>query len=135
MTIKSEQFEQFGFKKTTVDEIAQGAGVSKRTLYEMFESKERIMSDLVMTEALLVRKSILSQLKTIDDPLEKLKTFTKMAMDYFRRNSFLGKVLSGDAGLYAPFLKDEIKAIEEGHILQVYVVGKGSFKPPHIPSV
>ncbi len=114
LQVAKEKFEQFGFKKTTVDEIAQGAGVSKRTLYEMFESKEKILSELVITEALSVRRNVLNQLKNIENPLEKLKTFTKLAMDYFRDNPFLSKVLNDDSGLYAPFLKDEIKTIEEG---------------------
>lgn len=114
LLVAKEKFDQFGFKKTTVDEIAQGAGISKRTLYEMFESKEKILSELVTTEALSVRRNILGQLKKLSDPLEKLKTLTQMAMDYFRRNPFLGKVLSDDTGLYAPFLTDEIRTIEQG---------------------
>lgn len=114
LRVAKEKFEQFGFKKTTVDEIAMGAGISKRTLYEMFGSKEKILSDLIMDEALSIRRDILNQLKKMDDPLEKLKAFTEATKVFFQKNPFLGKVLNDEQGLYAPFLNDEIKIIEEG---------------------
>lgn len=112
--VAKELFQRFGYRKTTVDEIAAGAGISKRTLYEMFDSKEKILSEVVMNEALLLKQVAQEQLNAIADPLKKLKCFTKLGMDYFDSNPFLGKVLSDESGFYAPFLKDEIKTIEEG---------------------
>lgn len=112
--VAKELFERFGFKKTTVDEIAAGSGISKRTLYEMFESKEQILSELVMYEALLIRKMIQKELKEMNDPLAQMENFLKMAGDYFKSNPFLCKVLSDDNHMYAPFLRNEIQVIEEG---------------------
>lgn len=112
--VAKELFERFGFKKTTVDEIAAGAGISKRTLYEMFESKEEILSELVMNEGRYIEKIARKELRAIDDPLDKIEKFTAMSVEYFASHPFLGKVLSDDSGLYAPFLKDEIKIIEKG---------------------
>lgn len=112
--VAKELFEKFGYKKTTVDEIAAGAGISKRTLYEMFDSKENILSELVIHEGLLLEKLTRREINTIHDPLNKLERFTILSMDYFINNPFLGKVLNDESGLYAPFLNDEIKTIEEG---------------------
>lgn len=113
LKIAKDNFEQFGYKKTTVDEIATNAGISKRTLYEMFSSKENILSELVMNEAFLYRSIMDNKLKNIEDPLEKLKIFTKSSVVYFRGNPFLEKILNDESGLYAPFLKDEISYIEK----------------------
>ena len=63
LTLAKRRFERFGFTKTTVDEIARDAGISKRTLYQEFESKEKILEELFMFEALSVRKVILNQIK------------------------------------------------------------------------
>ena len=112
--VSKELFERFGYRKTTVDEIAAGAGISKRTLYEMFDCKEKLLSELVIHEALLFEKLIQREINLINDPLIKLERFTILSMKYFASNPFLGKVLSDESGLYAPFLKDEIKTIEEG---------------------
>ena len=75
LSLSKKRFERFGYNKTTVDEIASDAGVSKRTLYQEFESKEKILQELFMFEALSVRKAILNQIKKITDPSEKLQTY------------------------------------------------------------
>jgi len=56
-----ELFSRFGFKKTTVDEIAEYARISKRTMYAVFESKEKILAELVMSEALSFRKFLMGR--------------------------------------------------------------------------
>lgn len=40
-------FNQYGYRKVTVDDIAQKRGISKRTLYQHFESKEEIVKQVV----------------------------------------------------------------------------------------
>jgi AcrR family transcriptional regulator len=109
-----KKFEYYGFKKTTVDEIAEEAGISKRTIYETFSSKEKILSELVIAEALKSRKLVLSQLKAVEDPFKKLLLFIELAANYFLDNPFLGKVLNDEERLFSPFLSDEIGVIESG---------------------
>lgn len=41
------EFFQFGYTKVTVDEIAKAAGVSKKTIYHHFPSKEMILKDVM----------------------------------------------------------------------------------------
>jgi AcrR family transcriptional regulator len=43
----SELFFQFGFSKVTTDEIAASAGISKKTLYKYFESKEVLFAEVI----------------------------------------------------------------------------------------
>lgn len=109
-----ELFSRFGFKKTTVDEIAEAAGVSKRTMYEVFTNKESILADLVMAEGLAFRKMSVGQMKLIDDPAQKLRLLCDLSTQYFDENPFLGQVLADDAGLYTPFLGNEIRVLEDG---------------------
>jgi AcrR family transcriptional regulator len=42
-----ELFRHYGFKKTTMGEIAKRAGVSRPTLYARYESKEHIFAAVV----------------------------------------------------------------------------------------
>lgn len=42
-----KQFKQFGFKSVTMDDIARSAGVSKKTLYELFEDKDELVLESV----------------------------------------------------------------------------------------
>jgi AcrR family transcriptional regulator len=134
-----ELFGRFGFKKTTVDEIAELAGISKRTIYEVFHSKEAILAELVMFEALSFRRSCLGQIKHISDPAEKLRVFCRLSSDYFVDNLFLGQVLADDQGLFAPFLTNEHYLVETGIkeiISRLLVDGlqQGIFHPMDLPS-
>ncbi len=112
--VAKELFERFGYKKTTVDEIAANAGISKKTLYEIFAGKEKLLSELVIHEGLRCEKMIQNELNDIADPWFKLERYIQISEDYFVSNPFLGKVLCDESGLYAPFLKNEINTIEDG---------------------
>lgn len=41
------EFMQFGYTKITVDEVAKAAGVSKKTIYQYFNSKEEIFWEVM----------------------------------------------------------------------------------------
>ena len=114
LTFAKKRFERFGFNKTTVDEIARDAGISKRTLYQEFESKEKILEELFMFEALSVRKVILNQIKKVAEPAERLQTYIRLAIKYLNHNPFIVSVLHDESGFFAPFLKDKPCIIEQG---------------------
>jgi AcrR family transcriptional regulator len=133
LTLAKKKFERFGFNKTTVDEIAKGASISKRTLYQEFENKEKILEELFMFEALSVRKAILNQINKIIEPTEKLQTFIRLALKYLDQNPFIVSVLHDELGFFKPFLKDKPRIIETG-IEEIFVnilkegVEKGVFR-------
>ncbi len=42
-----EMFLQYGFSKVTMDEIATGLGMSKKTIYKFFSGKENLVRELI----------------------------------------------------------------------------------------
>lgn len=114
LSLAKKRFERFGFNKTTVDEIAKDAGISKRTLYQEFENKAKILEELLMYEALSVRRAILNQIGKITDPSEKLQTYIRLSNKYLEQNPFIVNVLNDATGFYAPFLKEKPHLIEKG---------------------
>ncbi len=134
LDISKQRFDRFGFKKTTVDEISRDGGISKKTLYENFKSKEDIFVSLFIKEALTARKAILSKLENIEDSLEKIRQFMLVSRDYFREEPFMVKVLQDDNGLYAPFLKNKYRIFVEEGILGIFSdileqgIEKGEFR-------
>jgi len=128
------RFERFGFKKTAVDEIAQDVGISKRTLYEIFENKERILAEVVKSEATSFSTYCVDRLGQISDPVSRLQTLAELTREYFESNPFLGRVLSDDEGFYAPFLGGEIEFVELGIIRMIASIlrrgmREGAFRP------
>lgn len=55
------RFQHYGFKKTTIDEIAADAGVGKGTVYLHFDSKD----DILRTLALEVKRNVTEQMRAI----------------------------------------------------------------------
>jgi AcrR family transcriptional regulator len=66
-----------GLRSTTVDDIARGAGVSKRTVYETFPSKYEI-ARVIVDEALAAFEDNMRRIiQSGDDPLEKLRRLSR----------------------------------------------------------
>ncbi len=65
-------FGQYGFKKTTVDEIAERAGIGKGTVYLHFSNKEDILCANVKENAERMLKKLQIALSKMGAPEEKL---------------------------------------------------------------
>jgi len=80
-----KHFRQYGFKKTTVDEVAAEMGVSKKTIYRHFRSKEDIFRYLIRNIAddrvLMITRKIESQPKA----WEKLESTIQINFAEFRK--------------------------------------------------
>ncbi len=77
----SELYAKKGFKATSIEEIADKAGVTIPVTYQYIKNKSEIMR-LIMEDMLnIFRKNIISQLKDIDNPEEKLAIAISL---YFR---------------------------------------------------
>jgi len=77
-------FSRFGFKKTTMDEIAQGVRKGKSSIYYYYASKEEIYKAVIEKEALLIRDELLRAMSNVEDPIEKLKTYVVVRMRSFQ---------------------------------------------------
>ncbi len=100
-------FSHFGFKKTTMEEIAQATRKGKSSIYYYFSSKEDIFKAVVEKEADELLEEIQAGLEKIDDPVEKLKFYistrmrrikqlrnfyTALKSDYFNQLEFIEEI-------------------------------------------
>lgn len=100
-----EQFLAFGFSKVTVDEIAAKLGMSKKTLYKFFPSKEEMMHELVRVEIQKGKHACRMAMEANDDFITKFKNIMSLiAMQY----SQIRRPLLDDLRKYAPHIWQEI---------------------------
>ncbi len=77
----SELYAKKGFKATSIEEIAEKAGVTIPVTYQYIKNKSEIMR-LIMEDMLnIFKENLISQLKDIEDPEKKLSIAISL---YFR---------------------------------------------------
>lgn len=81
INVAQKTFSHFGFKKTTVDDIAQAARKGKSSIYYYFNSKEEIFEAVVEKEATTLITEILNEINTTDDPKEKIRKYILARMN------------------------------------------------------
>lgn len=89
-------FARFGFRKTTMDEIARDTRMGKSTLYYYFKSKENVLEAVIQKDSRLYRKKLREAVSGISSPQEKIKNYVLTRMKHFQ-----------DLGLYYSSLTDE----------------------------
>lgn len=73
-------FSRFGFKKTTMDEIAIASRKGKSSIYYYFASKEEIFQAVVEKEASILKQELIKASNETDSPAQKLKTHVLIRM-------------------------------------------------------
>jgi AcrR family transcriptional regulator len=82
-----EIFSRFGFKKTTMDEIAKALKMGKSSIYYYFSGKEEIFESVVLYEADVLRNELTTTIKSVDSPVEKLRNYVFVRMKSFEKLS------------------------------------------------
>lgn len=80
-----KHFRHFGYKKTVVDEVAAELGVSKKTIYHYFLSKEEIFTYIIREKANARRAKVEKAIASLSSPMEKLQTMTRINFHEFRK--------------------------------------------------
>lgn len=103
-----EQFFQLGFTRVTMDEIASGLGMSKKTLYKFFPGKEGLLREVVKLNMGEIERGIDEILQdrglSFVEKLKQLMAFLAMKL------SRIGPLFMQDLHRNAPELWKEIEA-------------------------
>jgi AcrR family transcriptional regulator len=80
-------FSHYGFKKTTMDEIARAMKKGKSSIYYYFESKEDIFEAVVLNEANILRSELTAAIKAEESPIDKMRNYVFVRMKSFEKLS------------------------------------------------
>ena len=95
-------FAEHGYHATGIDTILAAAGVSKKTLYRHFRSKEELILAALKKYDGLFRNDFMRQVEArADTPRGRLLAIFDVAADWFRRNNFYGCMYINAIGEYA----------------------------------
>jgi AcrR family transcriptional regulator len=125
-------FQQYGLRKTTMEDIAKAIGKGKSTLYYYYCSKEEIFDAVVMKEMEEVFRNVQQAVQKAETAEEKLKAFTLTKIRSVQKKSTLYKLIRGEMHdsmrcmkhLHAQYDIREIKLVKE---ILSYGVNNGEF--------
>jgi AcrR family transcriptional regulator len=80
-------FSRYGFRKTTMDEIARALKMGKSSIYYYFASKEEIFEAVVRHEANVLRNELTTSIKEVDSPVDKMRNYVFVRMKAFEKLS------------------------------------------------
>lgn len=89
-------FAEHGFAGTSVEQIAEAAGIGKGTVYEYFPSKEEIFVHAINDWIMDLINRMVDKTRDIASPVERLKTFIEMVKDVLNVNEPDPKKLFAD---------------------------------------
>jgi AcrR family transcriptional regulator len=80
-------FSRFGFKRTTMEEVARAMKMGKSSIYYYFSSKEEIFEAVVLNEANILRNELTTAIKSVDSPIGKMEKYVFVRMKAFEKLS------------------------------------------------
>jgi TetR/AcrR family transcriptional regulator len=76
-----KSFSRNGFHKSTMDEIAETAGVAKGTLYYHFKSKEEIFKFIIHEGLREIENEIRERTEQVENPVDKLRMLCQVQLE------------------------------------------------------
>ncbi|WP_319266806.1 TetR/AcrR family transcriptional regulator [uncultured Draconibacterium sp.] len=127
-------FERYGFKKTTMDDIAYAAGKGKSSLYYYFKNKEEVFEAVVAHEAEHLVNEINASINVSKPAVEKLRSYVNIRMKRFVQRGNLATALNDNFLATFSFIekiRNNYRDIEIDMIGEIIKEGieKNEFKP------
>lgn len=111
LQIAQEIFSKYGYKKTTLDDIANAVRKGKSSLYYYFNSKEDLFQAVIAKEVDILKQALEKVVFRSMDPEEKLREYILTKLATYRDLANLYNALEND--VTAIGFIDEIKAKNE----------------------
>ena len=120
-----ELFSKYGYKKVSMDEIAAKAGVTKKTIYMYFSSKEELLKYFIQEEILNMEKLVEDiEAKNLDF-FETVNQAIYAILQYRKKQEFLTLISREAEWLKNPVIIDSLKMIDNK--IQNYIRRKLEF--------
>ncbi|MFN8239746.1 MAG: TetR/AcrR family transcriptional regulator [Bacteroidales bacterium] len=135
-------FTHFGFKKTTMEEIALATRKGKSSIYYYFNSKEDIFKAVVEKEAEELKAELSRKISGIDDPIERLKVYITVRMRKLNKLTNFYSALKSDYLSHLDFIDQIRKSYDQEEVKVVSRIisdgidsGVFSVDDPHLSAV
>jgi AcrR family transcriptional regulator len=115
LKIAQEIFSRYGYKKTTLDDIANAVRKGKSSLYYYFKSKEDLFQAVIMKEVEVLARELDKVVNRNTDPIDKLRDYMQTKITTFRNLANFYNALENDVTAIG-FIEDVKNRYEQDEI-------------------
>jgi AcrR family transcriptional regulator len=110
-------FLQHGFGAVSMDELAEAAGVARRTLYNQFASKEEIFREMLQRVSGQLEHALPPGIETQGDVEQVLRLVARAILDLHKNPDYLGflRMVAADARQF-PWIAEALAAVMDPQI-------------------
>ena len=108
----AKSFALFGYKATTMDQVAKIANVGKGTIYTFYTNKEELFKEIVSA---IIREMKQEAIQAIDDDqpfVENLHQALYRLLEFRREHQLLIKLFQEEKEIGTPAVRDMVEEIE-----------------------
>lgn len=120
----AELFISQGFRKTSVDQVADRAGVAKGTVYLYFKNKPELMLAAIVEEKKRYMGRFADILDPALDPQERLERWIRALLVIGSEMPLVSRLLSGDREILAVLYQIGDDRGEDWHAMQIQIVAQ-----------
>lgn len=105
-------FLQRGFGSVSMDELAEAAGVARRTLYNQFARKEEIFREMLLRVSAQLEHAFPTGMETQGEVEEVLRLIARVILDLHKNPEYLGflRMVVADSRQF-PWIAEEFAAV------------------------
>jgi AcrR family transcriptional regulator len=131
LDVAQEVFAERGFHATSMDEVAEAAGVTKPVLYQHFDSKRRLYLELLEDVGQQLLDAIAAATTVARSPREQVENgfaaYFRFVLD--RRSAF--RLLFGGGGRRDEEFDDAVRRVEDAIAEAIAVLIEADIDPDH----
>jgi AcrR family transcriptional regulator len=118
LKIAQDIFSKYGYKKTTLDDIANAVRKGKSSLYYYFKSKEDLFQAVIMKEVEILGKELEIVINRNNDPIDKLRDYILTKISTFRGLANFYHAIENDVTAVS-FIEDVKRRYEQDEIRMI----------------
>lgn len=118
LILKSAQksFFEFGYAKTTLDDIAYRMGMKKSSLYYYYDSKDVIFAEVLELESKNLKTILETEIEKHSEAKEQLKAFALSRNDYFNNQINLKNIENEIVLEIRPIIEEKFHSFKDNQI-------------------
>ncbi|MGM9924029.1 MAG: TetR/AcrR family transcriptional regulator [Bacillus sp. (in: firmicutes)] len=108
----TKSFSLFGYKATTMEQVAKLANVGKGTIYTFFTNKEQLFQEIVHTLIQEIKSAAEESIKEEKKFHENLQTVLNEILEYRKKHQFMMKLFEEEREMGTPAVTEMVDRIE-----------------------